>query len=351
MAVIQRVFITLAFFVIIGTSLGVILKHNHSDGRDGRKGRKSNDGLLSFLVLGDWGGLPVTPYHTAVELSIARQMGLTADAVDAKFTLALGDNFYFDGVKDVNDRRFERTYETVFQATSLDTPWYLIAGNHDHNGNVSAQIAYSDKLNRWKFPDYYYNLKFECPSGATVEIVLIDTVLLCGHSDHDFLHKQPEPWATSSEIRTAEDQWAWIEKTLKASRAEYLLVGGHYPVYSVAEHGSTKCLVDRLFPLLHKYKVQAYLSGHDHNLQHIQTSAKNWTTEYLVVGAANFIEDSQIHLSTIPKGSLKYYWADTLKLGGFGVFQVDRDVMTFRFVDAQTGQALHGLSIEPLSDR
>lgn len=76
-------------------------------------------------------------------------MGITADAVDAKFTLALGDNFYFDGVKDVNDSRFESTYETIFQATSLDTPWYLIAGNHDHNGNVSAQIAYSDKLNRW----------------------------------------------------------------------------------------------------------------------------------------------------------------------------------------------------------
>lgn len=84
-----------------------------------------------------------------IETTVAKQMGATADAVDAKFTLALGDNFYFDGVTDVNDKRFQSTYEKVFQATSLDTPWYFIAGNHDHNGNVSAQIAYTDALKRW----------------------------------------------------------------------------------------------------------------------------------------------------------------------------------------------------------
>jgi tartrate-resistant acid phosphatase type 5 len=50
-------------------------------------------------------------------------------------------------------------------------------------------------------------------------------------------------------------------------RADYLLVAGHYPVYSVAEHGPTKQLVSRLMPLLHTYHANAYFSGHDHNLQ------------------------------------------------------------------------------------
>src|ERR1700733_10228806 len=49
--------------------------------------------------------------------------------------------------------------------------------------------------------------------------------------------------------------------------APYLIVSGHFPVYSVAEHGPTKCLVDRLRPLLHQYQATAYLCGHDHNLQ------------------------------------------------------------------------------------
>ncbi len=49
--------------------------------------------------------------------------------------------------------------------------------------------------------------------------------------------------------------------------APYLIVSGHYPIYSIAEHGPTACLVDRLRPLLHQYQATTYLCGHDHNLQ------------------------------------------------------------------------------------
>ena len=70
--------------------------------------------------------------------------------------IGLGDNFYFSGVKHVKDPRFYFTFERTYSAPSLVIPWYMIAGNHDHILNVSAQIMYSNVSKRWNFPDYFY---------------------------------------------------------------------------------------------------------------------------------------------------------------------------------------------------
>ena len=65
------------------------------------------DGSMTFMVMGDWGGLPDFPYRTPIEVAVANAMGKVADDIDAQFIMALGDNFYFDGIKDVDDRRFQ----------------------------------------------------------------------------------------------------------------------------------------------------------------------------------------------------------------------------------------------------
>lgn len=107
-----------------------------------------------------------------------------------------GDNFYSKGITaDEYSNRFQTTFESVYKGDNLQTPWYVILGNHgmqmqppahkqiddftcrrstDYKGNVTAQIEYSKYSQRWTMPS---NFHFQSLSseGVTVDIVLIDT--------------------------------------------------------------------------------------------------------------------------------------------------------------------------------
>ena len=71
---------------------------------------KAENGV-NFVMLGDWGGQEEAPYYTPAQKEVATQMGRKAAETNSKFTIALGDNFYYHGVKDVDDPRFKETFE------------------------------------------------------------------------------------------------------------------------------------------------------------------------------------------------------------------------------------------------
>ncbi|EDO35960.1 predicted protein, partial [Nematostella vectensis] len=252
-----------------------------------------SEGKLSFLAVGDTGGTPLSPFFTPTERRVATVMGKVAEEVDARFVLGLGDNFYFSGVRNARDPRFRLSFEDVFSAPALHrATWCMIAGNHDYQGNVSAQIAYTQKSRRWYFPNFYYTFVGTIPkSRSTVQVVMIDTMLLCFKK---YRNKSPSLLVN---LFNKYINFFFI-------RANYLIVAGHHPVFSVGPHGSTKCLRSRLVPLLRKYKVSAYLSGHDHNLQHIK--ATDSTVHYFVSGNGNFCSSRKTHVQTLPRNSLKY---------------------------------------------
>ena len=89
-------------------------------------------------------------------------MGKVAQELGAKFALAIGDNFYSHGITansghgctgDEHSPRFAHTFENVFTSPNLQASagfeFFVVAGNHDHGGNVSAQIAYTNDQSRW----------------------------------------------------------------------------------------------------------------------------------------------------------------------------------------------------------
>ena len=47
---------------------------------------------LRFLIIGDWGGWPVSPYSTQVERAVAKEMGKVAETMKTQFTVALGEH-------------------------------------------------------------------------------------------------------------------------------------------------------------------------------------------------------------------------------------------------------------------
>ncbi len=232
-------------------------------------------GALNYLLLGDWGrkGEPD-------QAAVAKQMGLKGAKMDAKFVIAVGDNFYEHGVASVTDPHWQKSFEKVYTAPSLQVPWWSALGNHDYHGNCDAQIEYShspkgqNSSKRWNMPARYY-LRTERIDAANNDVK--------GAVDFFCLDTTPMANLDAGEIKyhgnvKSQDvprQMEWFESALADSTAPWKIVVGHHPIYSGGQHGDTPYLVKHVLPLLEKHGVQAYFNGHDHDLQHLQAGKVN----------------------------------------------------------------------------
>jgi len=302
---------------------------------------------LLALALADWGGIPVWPYVTPAQLAVRTAMADVARRAPAppRAVLALGDNFYMAGVRDVDDPRFNSTFEAVYTQDhpELGRPaqWKVVAGNHDYGQNVSAQMAYTNRSRAWHFPSAYYSFRETVTPGVVVDFVMCDTVVLAAGS----------PWGLSgAEARAqGEAHWAWLERELAGSRADYLVVGGHYPALSVGHHGPTPGLSERLRGLLAAHNASAYLSGHDHCAQAFLDGA----VEHHGVGGAHLLDPFAPNKGSVPEGSLRMHyggsiWPANVYKGAFAAISVAEDGghMTITHIDSD-GRTLFSSRVPP----
>ena len=207
-------------------------------------------------------------------------------------------------------------------------------------------------------PDFFYSIDILARKKKLISIVMVDTIKLCGNTKFSM-----NPFSTSDkntpffesdyDEKMAATYLKQVDKILQTksnSNVPYLVVGGHYPVFSVSEHGPTDCLVKQLMPLLQKYKVSAYISGHDHNLQHLSYTKYNHTVEYMVTGANSLNTASTAHLYASPNVKLKFQWPTKSELifGGFIMLQASQQNMTTKFIKAD-GTLLYETTIQPRS--
>jgi len=175
---------------------------------------------------------------------------------------------------------------------------------------------------------------------------MIDTIELADMTDkeeHEEGYFDPLPLKARAHATT---QWDWIEAQLQASKADHVLVVGHYPVYSACRHGSTDTLIATLLPLLKQYNAH-YLNGHDHCLEHIQEP--NTAVNHFLVGMGSFCCYASSNKSKIPKKSLQWYVAKDNKEeveSGFASFEVSKAGMVVKYYD-QDGTTLYTVPTIP----
>ena len=277
---------------------------------------------LDLLVVGDWGR-----DGTNHQREVAAQMDKAAAALGSRCVVSVGDNFYEDGVQSASDPQWHSSFEAIYSGRSLQIPWYVALGNHDYRGVPQAQIDYTRRSTRWRMPDRYYKVAGSEIGAPHLDLFVIDTSPLV-HQYRDNVHSAIAANVASQDVSA---QLRWLDEQLGKSTAPWKLVVGHHTIYSGGSgHGDTPETKDLILPLLKKHGVQAYINGHDHDLQHIRRGA----VDYICCGAG-----SEVRPVKAIEGTLF-----CAARSGFAAVRSEPDVLTVEFRDF-TGASLYRAAI------
>lgn len=284
---------------------------------------------LNFIVMGDWGR-----FGEDHQIPVAKQMGKTATDINRDFIISTGDNFYPVGVASEHDPQWKSSYEDIYTDFSLHWNWYPVLGNHDYAGNPDAQVAYSKISRRWNMPARYYSETFNINGNPNEQVLIafIDTNPLIP----EFYKSKQYAKNVISQDSIAQKKWLVKTLTEAPKTVKWKLVVGHHPLFTATlkrrESYDTKAVRKSLKSLLDKYEVDAYIAGHDHDLQHLLPEGK---THYFVSGSAS--ESTPIDRLPISKLASNEY--------GFMVFSVSSDTLHVQAVN-EKGEVIYTTEIK-----
>jgi hypothetical protein len=289
---------------------------------------KKYPSALNFIVMGDWGR-----FGEDHQIPVAKQMGITAKEINRDFIISTGDNFYPVGVASEYDPQWKSSFEDIYTDFSLHWNWYPVLGNHDYAGNPDAQVAYSKISRRWNMPARYYSKTFNINGDPNQQVLIafIDTNPLIPE-----FYKN-DVYGKNVVLQDTIAQKKWLIKTLNEApkSVKWKLVVGHHPLFTATlkrrESYDTKAVRKSLKPLFDECKVDAYIAGHDHDLQHLLPEGK---TNYFVSGSAS--ESTVIdHLPISKLASSEY---------GFMVFSVLANTLYVQAVN-EKGEVIYNTEI------
>ncbi len=275
-------------------------------------------GDLNFLIANDTGRNGRYDQKT-----IAETMGQTADEVGAECVFAVGDVHHFGGVRSTSDPLWMTNYELIYSHPELMVDWYPVLGNHEYRGNTQAVLDYSQVSRRWSMPGRYYTKTFAGDS-TTLRVVMLDTTPLIDR------YRQDNTVYPDAGAQDMERELQWADSVLASATEDWVVVMGHHPIYAdtgkdTAERADMQ---RRLDPILRRHKVDAYISGHIHNFQHIRRP--DCDIDYVVNSAG------ALSRKVAPTDGTMFCSPAT----GFAVMTADKRHLCIHMVDAQ-GKTLH----------
>lgn len=257
-----------------------------------------------FVTFGDWG-------EDRHEMSLVSECLVKNER--PSFVVLLGDNFYPSGVKSTSDSQFK----LFDKFSSISSKFFAILGNHDYGYSESpaAQIAYSGVNSKWFMPSKYYaKTDYDLGGGVSLCMLFLDT--------HVFEPKQAE----------------WMKSVLSSCRPNsFKLVFGHHPVYSVGLYANSREVArvrETVGPILKKYNVHAYISGHEHQFQAMEVD----DIHYLVSGATAQMNRKKSCNKSGFSGKV-HYFEDSEP--GYVRFKYRDTKLVFEFVAAGSSKVLH----------
>ena len=277
------------------------------------KGQQSVDGALEFAVIGDWGR--AGEYY---QKDVATVLAQAVTGINAQFIISTGDNFYPNGVASTQDPLWDQSFENIFYQYPLQRDWFSVLGNHDYHSNPQAQLDYSNISVRWKMPGRYYSFKQKIGENSEVLFVFIDTTPLSISSYNSNYRDELLKQDTSAQKK-------WLEKVLSdtSSTIKWKIVIGHHPIYTAGNRALNKPEMKyTLEPLFEKYKVNLYITGHEHHLQYYHPRDK--FTHHFISGAG-----SEANENLKPRGAVDIF----APIQGFLIFSITTKNALVQFIN------------------
>jgi acid phosphatase type 7 len=216
-----------------------------------------------FAILGDLGVAPWQPHSKNTLAQLSNHL------IDLNYVIIAGDITYANG----NHKKWDDFFDAL-PSGMMETPLYVVAGNHDAEGDHDTGEIFTAFENRFRMPHIAPTIKDKAKEKHDFDLNLMYQLPYdYGNSYYAFQYGPSYNIALNAfaDFEPGSLQYQWLEtelNTVNRDISPWLVVIVHCPMYNTFSFHKTDPqpvnLKLYLEPLFVEYRVNVVLSGHLH---------------------------------------------------------------------------------------